>query len=175
MKKIFVGCFFSEGHSKFVKRSLICVLVTHVEYLLLESETSVVVTEVRLVEWLGLVKPVSVGRAHLISVRVNFCAPARAVPMLAVHGVARTLFFQRLLLEVSIFHTGASRVAMLVHVVAEEEQLGRIKGLNWVAIAEIGLCVDLRVVEASSRRRVFVVGGMVGWVREVPGLCSVTA
>jgi len=100
------------------------------------------------VEWLGLVEPVSVGRAHLVSVLVRFGAPARAVPILAVHGVARALFFQRLLLEVSIFHGGASWVAMLVDVVAEDEQCGRIKDLYRVAIAESGLRVDRRLVEA---------------------------
>ena len=42
----------------------------------------------------------------------------------------------------SVFHGGASRVAMLGDIILMEEQSGLIKDHNWVAIAKIRLRVD---------------------------------
>lgn len=63
-------------------------LVTGVEDLLFKVKTAVVALESRLVEGLGLVELVAVGRPHLVSPLILLSLPGRAVPFLPVARVA---------------------------------------------------------------------------------------
>lgn len=75
----------------------------------------------------------------------------------------------------SVFNRGTGGVAVLSHIGAEVEVLALIERQCWVTIAEVGVVVDFRLVEASPGGGVVVITGMVGGVREVPCLGSETA
>lgn len=107
------------SHAHFVESTCVRVLVFEIEHLLFVIETSIVVTELRLVEGLRLVVAESVGRADLVCVLVALSSPTGTIPVLAVHGVTGAKLLKSLLFEVSILKSGASRVAMLVYVLSE--------------------------------------------------------
>lgn len=82
------------GHALEIEVTFDGVLVFRVVNLLFVVEASIVVTEVCLVEGLGLVVSKSVGSTDLVGVLVSLSAPSGAVPVLTVHRVARAELFQ---------------------------------------------------------------------------------
>ena len=98
-------------------------------------------------EGLGLVKAHSVGGAHLVCVLVFLGSPAGAVPVLAIHGVARAKCFPARLLEMSVLSTRPSRIRMLRHIHLIVWHTTLIKHHSRISIPMHWLRVRLRVVE----------------------------
>ena len=163
------------GHASGVEHSFGSVFVLFVEDDLFVVESSVVVTHVGLMEGLGLVVALSVGSSELIGVLVPLGAPAGAVPVLAVHGVAGAELLECLLLEVVVFERGSGGVAVLGDILGEHEVLGLVEFQVWVAVTQVGVIVDLGLIEASTGSSLLVVGGVVSGVGEMPRLGTETA
>ena len=136
---------------------------------------AVVVAHVGLMEGLGLVVALSVGSSELIGVLVPLGAPAGAVPVLAVHGVAGAELLECLLLEVVVFERGSGGVAVLGDILGEHEVLGLVEFQVWVTVTQVGVIVDLGLIEASTGSSLLVIGGVVSGVGEVPRLGTETA
>lgn len=163
------------GHASGVEHSFGSIFVLFVEDDLFVVESSVVVAQVGLMEGLGLVVSLSVGRSELIRVLVPLGAPAGAVPVLAIHGVAGAQFLERVLLKVVVFEGGSGWVAVLGDILGEAKVLGLVEFQGWVAVTEVGVIVDLGLIEAGTGSSLLVVGGVVGRVGEVPRLGAETA
>jgi len=160
------------SHAHSVELSLVRVLVSKIEHLLFMVEAAVVVAQLSLVEGLGLVVAQSVGGADLVGVLVALGAPAGAIPVLTVHGVARAELLECLLLKVSVFHGRSGRICVLVNVLGEVEVGRGVEDQVGIAGTEVGVRVDLGVVEAGPGGGLFVVCGVVAGVREMPCLGS---
>lgn len=163
------------GHASGVEHSFGSVFVFFVEDDLFVVESSVVVAQIDLMEGLGLVVSLSVGGSELIRVLVPLGAPAGAVPVLAIHGVAGAELLQRLLLKVVVFEGSSGGVAVLGDILGETEVLGLVEFQVWVAVTQVGVIVDLGLIEAGTSSSLLVVGGVVGRVGEVPRLGAETA
>lgn len=158
------------GHAHLIEYSFVSVFVLLVKDDLFVVEPSIVVAQIGLVEGLGLVVSLSVGSSELISVLVPLGAPSGTIPVLTVHRVAGAQLLECVLLEVVILERGACRVAVLGDILGESEVLGLVEFEVWVTVTEVGVIVDLGLIEACAGCSLLVIGGMVGRVGMVPCL-----
>jgi hypothetical protein len=158
------------GHASGVEHSFGSVFVLFVKDDLFVVESSVVVAHIGLMEGFRLVVSLSVGGSELIGVLVPLGAPAGAVPVLAIHGVAGAELLECLLLKVVVFKSGSGGVAVLGDILGETEVLRRVEFQGWVAVTKVGVIVDLGLIEAGTGSSLLVVCGVVGRVGEVPRL-----
>ena len=158
------------GHAHLVEYSFVSVFVLLVEDDLFVVEPSIVVTDFGLVEGLGLVVSLSVGSSELISMLVPLGAPSGAIPVLTVHGVTGAQLLECVLLEMVVLERGPCGVAMLRDVLGEPEVLGLVEFEVWITVTEVGVVVDLGLIEACACSSLLVICGMVGRVGMMPCL-----